>query len=164
MKITKTIVIDKPASDVWKVVGEDFDQAYQWMSPVIHSHAIEKQHQSNNAPMKGRICEFSDKPNGVYAEEFITNYDEKEKTINFDVIPKNTPALMPIRKNQIQISVKALGPNQSEVIWTSVPDIKTFGILLSPLLKMGLGNFFTKILGELKTFTESTLPPAPNAA
>ena len=155
MKVIKNIVINASANKVWKTVAEDFDKAHIWMSIVHHSHAIDEGESDVNAPMKGRVCELSKKPNGLYANEIITHYSKENKSFTFEVIPMNAPALLPIKKNIITILVKDLGSNKSEVIWTSVPELKALGKIMSPILKVGLGKAFKDILKELKDFCET---------
>ena len=155
MKIIKSVRIDKPSADVWQVVGEEFDQAYVWMSFVKHSFAIDNPKMPSTSPMGGRVCRFGETENSAYAEEEIINYDPVSRTISFIVYPKNTPALLPVRSNEVSIQVKSINPNQCEVIWTSSPDIKALGLILSPLLKFGLGKSFQIILKELKAYSEN---------
>lgn len=159
MKIYKSITINQPASQVWKIVGEEFEHAHIWMSFVAHSFALENKKADvsapSSAPVAGRVCRFNDKENGGYAEEEITAYDPATRTIEFNVIPKNMPAILPIRTNKVSIHVKAIEQNRSEVQWTSTPEIKAFGLILSPLLKFGLGKSFQDILKELKAYSEN---------
>ncbi|WP_438465721.1 SRPBCC family protein [Marinomonas sp. PE14-40] len=159
MIIYKSITINQPASQVWKIVGEEFEHAHIWMSFVAHSFALENKKADvsapSSAPVAGRVCRFNDKENGGYAEEEITVYDPATRTIEFNVIPKNMPAILPIRTNKVRIHVKEIKQNRSEVQWTSAPEIKSFGLILSPLLKLGLGKSFQDILKELKTYSEN---------
>ncbi|WP_299493245.1 SRPBCC family protein [uncultured Shewanella sp.] len=155
MIITKKIVINKPADHVWEILAHDFDSVYQWMGPVRHSYAISAQQHTQGAPVEGRICEFTDKPNGFQASEIITHYNEENKSYTFELTPINAPKLLPVKKNTVQIAVKAVNPSSAEVTWISTPDIKPIATLLSPLLKMGLGKSFGDILKQLKTFAET---------
>lgn len=156
MIITKKIVINKPADHVWKILAHDFDSVYQWMGPVRHSYAISADQQAPGAPVEGRICEFTDNPNGFKASEIITQYNENAKSYTFVLNPVNAPKLLPVKKNTVQIKVRAINSSSAEVTWISTPEIKPIAILLSPLLKLGLGKSFGDILKQLKAFTEAT--------
>jgi len=159
MKIYKSITINKPASQVWQIVGEEFEHAHIWMSIISHSFALDNKQATlsppSSAPVAGRVCRFNDKENSGYAEEEITSYDAVTRTIEFIVTPKNMPAILPIRSNLVNIHVKTLDKNRCEVQWTSTPEIKGFGLILSPLLKFGFGKSFQDILKELKTYSEN---------
>ncbi|WP_298771427.1 SRPBCC family protein [uncultured Shewanella sp.] len=155
MIITKNIVINKSADHVWKILAHDFDSVYQWMGPVRHSYAISADQPSSDAPVEGRICEFTNKPNGFQASEVITHYNEANKSYTFELTPLNAPKLLPVKKNTVKIAVKAINSSSAEVTWISTPEIKPIAILLSPLLKLGLGKSFGDILKQLKTFSEA---------
>lgn len=126
MKITKTITIDKPAPYVWKIIAHDFDKAHFWMSPVPHSYEIGKGGSTTGAPMEGRICHLSNNPDGAKAKEVITQYNEEEKTLTFEVTSIDVPAIVAVKKNVVQMSVRELGLNKTEVTWASRPQLKVF--------------------------------------
>ena len=163
MKITKTIIIDKPINDVWKIIAHDFDQAYLWMGPVPHSHDIGKGNRDNGAPMEGRVCHLSDNPEGPRAREIITQYNEKEKSLTFEVTPVNVPAIVPLKKNVVQMSAIEIGKNRTEVIWVSRPQLKVFAYLFYPLLRVALPVAFGQLLKGLKDFAEDSLAMRNNA-
>lgn len=153
MKIVKYEDIQAPADKVWQVLAHDFDRISQWMSQVKHSRAIPAS--DGEAPMAGRICQFSDKPGGAYAEEKFVSYSEKDRSYTLEVVPKNMPAILPLRKNIARFKVTSLSERNSRVTMISHPDIKAHGYLLYPLLKLGLGSSFSQLLKELKQYCES---------
>lgn len=71
MKITKSIVINRPVADEWQILGPEFDQAHLWMGPIPHSYAIGEKKSGGGMPMEGRICHLSDNPNGTKAKEVL---------------------------------------------------------------------------------------------
>ena len=154
MKILKTITIDKPIDDVWKVLAEDFDQAGVWMSGVYHSKKLIQTAKDPKAPMAGRVCDFSAKENAFYADEYINNFDEKNHILDFTVYPKNGPAFLPVNSSDIHVTLKEEN-GHTQVNWEVTPHLKPFGVLLSPLLKVGLGQFFGNLLREMKFYTET---------
>ena len=158
MKITKSIIVNQPSELVWKVVAKEFDQAHLWMGPVKKSYALDDGRHHTSAPVAGRVCELGNGPKGLKAEEVITQYNEKDQYLVFDVVPKNAPALLPLNKNTVKMSVESIGLNQSKVLWESTPDLKVMGKLLSPVLKLGLGKAFSDILKDLKKYCESINP------
>ena len=156
MKLTKKIRINRSADDVWKIVAEDFDHAHKWMGGVYSSDAKGPGQSSCGAPMQGRVCVLSEKPNGLYADETITQYNSAKKQYTMEVFPKNAPAIMPVTRNTVKVSVHALSPEQSECIWELQPELKPLAKPLSPLIKVGLHKAFGKILKDLKTYSETS--------
>lgn len=156
MKITKTVTINKPAEQVWKLIAHDFEKAYLWMDPIPHSYGIGEGNGSHGAPMEGRMCNLSDDPEGAKVKEIITHYNEQDKTLAFDVFPVNNPAIIPIKQNSVQMTVKPIGANQSEVIWIASPQLKRPAYLFYPLLRIIFPLAFAKLLKGLKVYAEST--------
>lgn len=160
MKITKRITINRSADDLWKLIAEDFDKAHLWMSPIPESYSIGKGKSSVGAPMEGRICHLSNNPDGAKAKEVITQYSNENKTLTFEVTPINNPAIVPLRKNIVEMSVKAIGSNRAEVVWVSRPHLKWFGYALYPLLRLAIPTAFSKLLQGLKNYAEKSTPNA----
>ena len=160
MNISKSIVINQPAALVWKVVGEEFEQAHLWMGPVKHSYALDALDQGTkpaSAPVSGRVCELGNGPKGLQAEEVISEYNDEGRYLVMDVVPKNAPKLLPIHKNTVKMTVLHMGHNQSKVLFDATPDLKILGKILSPVLKLGLGKAFGDILKDLKKYCELTV-------
>ncbi len=126
MKVTKSITINKPVQEVWQIIAHDFDKAHLWMGPVPHSYEVGKGNSMDGAPMEGRICHLSNNPNGAKAKEIITQYNEEEKSLTFEVTSISVPAIVPIKKNVVQMSVKRQSKNRTEVIRVSRPQLKVF--------------------------------------
>ncbi|BFM18528.1 hypothetical protein R50073_47110 [Maricurvus nonylphenolicus] len=158
MKITKTVTINKPADQVWNLVAHEFDKAHLWMGPIPHSYAIGEGKGCSGAPMEGRMCNLTDNPNGAQAKEIITHFSERDKTLAFDVFPVNNPAIIPIKQNSVQMSVRPLSANQTEVEWVASPQLKTPAYLFYPLLRMVFPVAFGKLLKGLKDYAEKALP------
>ncbi|WDE05837.1 SRPBCC family protein [Thalassomonas viridans] len=154
MNITKLVKIDRSAEDVWRAVAEQFDQVYKWMGIVQHSYKVEGEQPVEGAPVAGRVCEFTDKPNGLKAEEKILSYSAEEMRFDFDVVPVNAPKVFPVKKNIVTMSVRALADNRAEVSWTSRIQLTPFGYLIYPLLKRGLSRNFGGIMLDLKNYLE----------
>lgn len=158
MKIKQTISINKSADDVWKIVAHDFDQAHRWMGPVPHSYELGNSESKTGAPMEGRMCQLSKDPNGAKAKEVITHYSEAGKTLTFEVTSVNVPAIVPLKKNTVQMTVRSTGINQSDVEWIASPQLKTLAYPFYPLLRLMLPVAFGKLLSGLKTYAEESAP------
>ena len=148
MKLVKSTIINQPVDTIWTIAAENFSQAGQWMSGVVHTQSTEQ----------GRVCQIQNKPDGLTAVENITRFDRDNHVLQFEVFPKakKGPGL-PVVKNTITVTLEPQG-NQTKVIWHSKVELKLLGKLLSPLLRLGLGKFFTDVLDDLKVFAETGAP------
>ena len=151
MNISRTIEIEKPAADVWRVLADDFDQINQWMSGVVKSYESDGA-SAVGAPSSGRVCHFDTKENGFRALETITKFDAENHLLEFVFYPQNGPSALPIIKNNISAKVNELGSNRAQVIWNASPDLKLHGKIMSPLLKMGLQPFLVFVLKYINTY------------
>ncbi len=158
MKITKSITINKPADQVWDLVAHQFDKAYLWMGPIPKSVALGEGASHVGAPMEGRICDLSNDSKGAKVREIITQFNEEDKNLSFDVFPVNNPAIVPIKQNKVQMSVRELSANQTEVVWVAFPQLKVFAYPFYPLLRLIFPAAFGKLLKGLKDYSEAYLP------
>ena len=158
MKITKTVMINKPAEQVWDLVAHQFDKAHLWMGPIPRSEALGLGQSQAGAPMQGRLCDLSDNPNGAKAKEIITHFSEQDKSLTFDVFPVNNPVIIPIKQNTVQMSVHAIGSHRSEVVWVSSPQLKPLAYPFYPLLRLIFPTAFSRLLQGLKDYAEKNLP------
>ncbi|WP_281557351.1 SRPBCC family protein [Thalassomonas sp. RHCl1] len=154
MKITKKVLIERHPEDVWQTVAEQFDQAHKWMGIVENSYKVQGQSAVDGAPMAGRVCEFTNDPNGLKAEEKILNFSAEQMHFDFDVVPVNAPKLFPVKRNVVTMSVRKTSNSQSEVTWLSHIELSLFGYVFYPLLKRGLSKSFAGIMEDLKRYLE----------
>jgi hypothetical protein len=156
MELQKSIKINKGAADVWNVLAENFDRAQDWMATVPVSYKKEEGTSPAEGPMIGRICEFTNKPNGPLADEIITIFDRDTRTLGIHVVPRNVK--LPVEHNHATYSLNELSANETEVVMTSDVQLKTAGKLLYPALKAGLSKSFKEQLEELKYYVETGQP------
>ena len=165
MKVTKTVIINKPAEQIWDLVAHQFDKAHLWMAPIPNSVALGKGKGLSGSSMEGRICDLTKDPNGAKVKEIITEFNEKGMSLSFDVLPINNPKLVPIKQNHVKMVIRPVDKNQSEVIWTASPQLKLFAYPLYPLLSLVLPVAFGKLLKGLKDYAEqNSLIPTPKPA
>ncbi|TQF67780.1 SRPBCC family protein [Pseudoalteromonas luteoviolacea] len=164
MKITKTVEINKPAEQVWELIATQFDKAHLWMGPIPRSVAMGRGKGLIGAPMEGRICDLSDNPNGPKVKEIITEFNEENKTLAFDVLPVNNPKIVPIKQNHVKMAVRSLGPSKAEVTWTATPQLKVFAYPFYPLLRLVFPVAFGKLLKGLKDYAETQVLTKANPA
>ncbi len=114
MEIVKRKIINKPISEVWKVLAIDFDKTGEWMTGVKHSYETEGP-SCEGSPMNGRVCEFSTKENGPRANERITLFDKLKYELGIQIKPQNIN--VPVIKNDALVSLKKIDSKSTQVIW-----------------------------------------------
>lgn len=154
MKILKTISIDRDTDTLWRIVAEEFDDAYKWMEFVHRSYKVDEAPSIKDAPVAGRVCEFTTKPNGLKAVERILSFSASSKTFSFNVVPMNAPRVFPVAKNTVTMTVAPFGNNQCTVTWSSDIELTGFGYLIYPIIKHGLSKNFGEIMQDLKNYAE----------
>ncbi len=161
MKIDLKTQISCPIDELWAQVADDFTAIERWSETVITSQALHPDESVSGSPMAGRYCTFTDDPDGFAARETITYYDKHDYVLKFDVVPVHAPKAIPIRKNQVEVTLRAHGPGETELRWVVAPDLKPHGYLLYPMVKLGLSKSFRGILDELKEYAERGRSSAP---
>ncbi len=154
MKIEIVTRIACPIAEVWKLAAEDFTSVQTWSASVVTSKALPNAADAVDAPMGGRYCTFTDDPEGFGAREMITKFDANNHHLEFDVVPVNAPAAIPLKKNRVVLTLTALGPSETELRWVATPELKPHGYVMYPLVKLGLTKSFRGIVAELKSYAE----------
>ncbi|ANW26547.1 MULTISPECIES: SRPBCC family protein [Vibrio] len=158
MNILKVVEINRKSSDVWKIVADQFEHAHTWMGFVVDSYALKEGNVLDGAPVAGRVCEFTDKPNGLKAKENILYFSEQDMRFQFDVVPFNAPKVFPVKKNIVTLSVKEVSAEKCLVTWESNIELSAFGYLAYPFLKLGLSKNFGQVLDDLRYHMENQNP------
>lgn len=156
MKFTLETSINKPIEDVWKIWAVEFDKAQDWLAAVPKSHKIEEGTLIDGAPMQGRICQLSNKENGLYADERITLFDKENHKMNILVIPKN--GNLPVVQNNLKSSLKKVDENKTVITLETDIQLKLAGKILYPIVKSALVKGFTELTEELKHYVETGKP------
>ena len=156
MEFTKTIDINVSARDVWDVLGNHFDKAQDWLSSVAVSTRTDAADKVEGAPMRGRVCELSTKPNGPVIDEHITPFDDQNMRLGIHVVPLQ--GNLPIDHTDSVVDVIPTGDSSCRVVWNVNIELKTTGKLLYPAMVVGLKKGFSDILEELKYYTEEGKP------
>ncbi|WP_299495019.1 hypothetical protein [uncultured Shewanella sp.] len=159
MKIQINTEIKQSIDSVWQVMAEDFTKIDQWFKPVLKSYELPNTPALANASCAGRICEFSEKPNGLKASELIEVYDKSKHLLVIEVSILNAPSIFPIKKNIATFQLTTLGTSHTQLTLVAEPDLNFLGKMLSPILKLALKKNFTDISRALKLHCESPLLP-----
>lgn len=154
MNIALTTHIDAPAHLVWTVLADEFVQVSSWLTSVVDSYALPDAAPIAGAPIAGRVCQFTEDPNGLQAHETITYWSEDELRLDMDVVVKNAPPALPISRNLAQFQLFEVDGG-TEVRFSAEPSLKPLGYVLYPVLKRGLSKQFGGLLAQLKTHVEA---------
>jgi hypothetical protein len=158
IKFTKKTIVNADADKVWGIFAHGFNDAYKWMASVNHSFAKSNGESFEGSQSEGRLCELSSDGKGLKASEQFLAYNEENKTATVKIDFLDTPSLFPVKFNTLYFSLKDIDGGKSEMNWKFQSDIKSFGYLLWPLLRIGFGKFVGDIMGELKFYVENGTP------
>jgi hypothetical protein len=162
MELQLDIRIDRPIDEVWQVLVTEFDDIHQWLDGVVDSYPLPDVEKPEAWPSAGRVCQLTDDPAGMQAWERITNLDATQKTLELEVVVRNAPALMPVKRSITSFALTELSDGATEVSLSAAPELKAHGYAMYPLLKVGLTKNFKGLLDALKARVESS--PASQAA
>jgi hypothetical protein len=154
VKMSKSIVTNVSADNLWQIIGPGFAEASKWSTAVDHSigHGEGK---FEGATCDTRSCDLSAKGFSSVNER-ITEYDASNRTMAFDVF-EGMPGFVTYTNNRTVISDLGGGQSQAELKITM--HMKPFmGWLLGGMLKKNLNNLIDSALDDLKVFAETGKP------
>ena len=139
------ITINAPASQVWRILVEDYDKVGEWATAVPESFTNPEVPEG-----EGRICSTT----LGNTTEVITQLDEQERNFTYSVEPENPPFFLEGIDNTWTVEPK--GNNQSVVSMNADVKLKTaVAPLIAPLMKWRMHKGFGTILEELKYYAET---------
>jgi hypothetical protein len=158
VNLTKSAIVNADADKVWAIFAHGFNDAHKWMASVNHSFAKTNGESFEGCQSDGRVCELSSNKKGIKASEQFLAYSEENKTATVKIDFIDAPIFFPVKFNTLDFSLKQIGEGKSEMTWKFRSDIKAFGFLLWPLLRIGFGIFIGQIMEELKFYVENGSP------
>lgn len=155
MDFKRTIIIDKPAPEVWKVLGDQFGKAYQWASGLKHSKGYGDP-QLPGATYNNRACETSQGP----IKEAIREYDANNYRLVYEVI-EGFPFFVDQGINRWTLEPEG---NRTRVnMHLSVTTKGLIGTVMSPMMKLQMGSITSNVIDDFKHYVE-TGEPSPRKA
>ena len=155
MTISKQIIIDAPATEVWRVVAHDFHKADQWASSVNHSTRREAGPTPEGCPLDtaGRACDTSI---GAIKEE-IVHYNETQKSFGYQAKGEKMPFFVKNLVNNWRVT--AQDTNRARVdMKLNVKLMPVIGTIMGPMMKLQMGKLLGEAVEELKFFVEQGKP------
>jgi hypothetical protein len=150
MRIIAEIVIDKPAAAVWKVVGDQFADAYLWASALRHSEGHGRK--INNQVSDSRTCEVQ----GLgRTDEKLLDFDPDKFALSYEVT-EGFPFFVASGVNRWRLI-----PEGSRTRVRTEGEIVTRGVVglaMGPMMKMQMAGLMRRMLEDLKHYLETGLP------
>lgn len=145
MNAKRQINVNAPASQVWRILAEDYDKIGEWAT------VVEESTPNPEVPVgEGRICATTFGNN----KETITHLDEQERSFTYEVDFAKSPFFLEGIENSWTVESK--GNNQSLVSMSANVQLKTvIGQLIGPLLKRRMEKGFDSLLEELEYYAET---------
>ena len=160
VKMSKQVVVNVSANDLWQIIGPGFAEAGKWSTAVDHS-AGHGEGKFDGATCDTRTCDLSAKGFSKVNER-ITEYDASNRTMAFDVI-EGTPGFVTYMNNRTVITDLGQGRSQAELQFTI--HMKPFmGALMGGMLKKNLSKLIDSALDDLQVFAETGKPSARKQA
>jgi len=153
MKITRTLMIDKPIEEVWDILANRYTEAGSWASAVYMSRPREGTPKVAEAPVLGRICETSLGP----IVESIETFNTETRTLAYSATAKKMPSFLTGLLYTWKLT--AAGPNSTRVDMVLTADIAfPFNVLMGWMMRLQFKGAIDSSLAELKYFVETGRP------
>lgn len=150
MKVSKSIQINAPASEVWHLVAHQFEDVGEWASDVAHSKKTPNLALLEGADVSGRVCSSK---YGDMVEGFI-HFDEVGMTFTYDAKGEAVPFF--IKETTNTWKVEAKGDNTCIVSFSPEVDfIPVIGMIVGIPMRMFMRTVLQNTLEELKHYVET---------
>lgn len=153
MQISKTVDINKPADEVWNILGPQYEQADTWASAVFVSRAKTDKPHLPGAPVAGRVCETSLGP----FNENLVEYDPVKHKIAYSASGAKMPGFMRSLVNSWRVM-----PNDNascRVVMQLNADIaQPFKFLMGWMMKSQFNGALSDSIDDLKVYAETGKP------
>lgn len=154
MELTQEIIIDKPISDCWDVLGNQYTEIHKWAAPVNHSEGDDK------VGLNGANCDIR----GCNVEgmgditEKLMDFDPENHYLAYEII-SGLPGMMKAGRNSWKLS--AISDSKTKLNMKGAIEPKGFiGNLLKPLINIKFGKMTKNLVEEFKYYVETGQPHA----
>lgn len=150
MEITQEVVIRKPISEVWEILGNQFGEAHKWASGLYHSQAsgtptLPEAHCSQ------RSCQTSI---GSIREKLIA-FDPGNHLLSYKVV-EGFPSYMEEAINTWSLHSDSEGTRVKMHLRMSTRGI--LGALMSPMMKMQMKSITSTVINDFRHYVETAMP------
>lgn len=149
IQIVTEALIDRPAADVWRILGDGYSEISKWARAVTHSEGPAE-----------RSCQVGDVRSCTVAgmgelREKITEFDPTTYVLAYEVTEGLPPV---IRKGSNSWRLAPEG-ERTRLLMTGEAELRfPFGLILAPFLRLKLGRLFRDTVEDLKHYVETGQP------
>lgn len=147
MEFIKEIIIEKPADQVWEVLGNQYGEAYKWASGINHSSSYGKA-ELTQANCNNRTCEL---PSGKI-EEVIRVFDPNNHVLEYEVI-QGFPFFVESGVNHWELA--SLGSRTKVHMHLTITTKGIMGKVMGPMMKSQMAKATKSVLYDLKHYVET---------
>ncbi len=150
MNIKKEIFVNKPVSEVWEVLGNQFGEAYKWATGLYHSKG------SGLPKIDGAACNIRecDTQQGKIKEE-LRVFDPDNHILEYEVV-EGFPFFVRLGVNNWKLE-----PTGSETLVSIDFNLETKGLvgsIMGPIMKIQMNKIITNVLKDFKYYVETGIP------
>lgn len=155
MNLMETVVIDRPAAEVWRLLGDGFGEASVWASSIDSSRRVGEPALAG-APARARECHVAVRGADRLVEE-LEDYDDARMSLTYVLATgmqhvaraaRNTWSVTPLGAQRAELTIRA------EVEWAPA------GRILAPLLRPYLRAMGRRNADDFKAYVETGCPSA----
>jgi len=150
MKIISEIIINKPVSDVWDVLGNKFSDWHVWGSSLLHTKGSGKK-------INGNVCESRtcDVQGMGKIRERTLEFDPKKYSLSYEVI-EGFPFFVKSGVNRWSLVPEG---EQTRLLMDAEIETQGFvGMIMKPMMKMQMTGLLKNVTEELKYYVENGTP------
>lgn len=155
MQITTTILINRPAAEVWDLVGPRFAEASAWASSISESVAVEEPGLAD-APCSARECHVAVPGADRLVEELVA-YDDAAMSLTYTLAAGMDRIARSARSTW---TVVPLGGSRSTLRIEAQVDPTPVGRVVAALLRSYLAAMGRRNVDDLRVYAETGAPSA----
>ncbi|TAI46862.1 SRPBCC family protein [Flagellimonas allohymeniacidonis] len=150
MNIKKEISVKKPVSEVWEVLGNQFDQAHKWATGLYHSQG------SGMPKINGATCSIREcKTQQGKIREEIRVFDPENYVLGYEVV-EGFPFFVKSGVNNWKLA--QIGSTTLVSMDFNLETKGLVGAVMKPMMKMQMTRIIENVLKDFKYYVETGIP------
>lgn len=152
MVIRRKLSINKPISECWEILGNQYTQIHKWASSVNHSEGDNIQG-LNGAACDIRGCNVEGMGN---ISEKLLEFDPENHFLAYEIIT-GLPGIMKLGKNSWKLTSK--NAQETEIAMKANVEPKgIIGNLMKPMIKLQFNKMAKTLVEDFKYYVENNQP------
>jgi hypothetical protein len=151
MVINKVLLINRPANEVWEVLGPQFGEIDKWSS-LIHKSEVSGEAKLTGVSYSVRNTETTQGP----TKQELTSFDPNNYTLSYKAIA-GIPFF--IKNIHAKWSLKEINSKETKLILDmNIETAGLIGMVLTPVVKLKLSKLANELLDDFKYYVENGKP------